>query len=256
MKNPNKIISKFFILLFFLSLLLIRCKKDETENNNSIPSLILISSYSLQVSEPSGLSLAFSENELYTVSDYTDSIYKISLTGEILKTLSYKGSNIEGITVNPADSTIWIIEENSGEVVKTDINGNEIERFLVYVSQIVNKGLEGITYNPVNSHFYLVSEQSPSWLIEWSPVTGIIDKYNLTFADDYSGIFYDNSDDVLWIVSDESQSLNKCTLTGKLLQTYTFLVKKAEGVVVDTNSNKIYIVCDEEGKLFVFNYSS
>ena len=74
--------------------------------------------------------------------------------------------------------------------------------------------------------------------------------YDLDFADDYSGIFYENSSNLLWILSDQDKTVNKCTLKGKLIESYKIDIKQAEGIVV--TNNYIYIVSDAEEKLYSY----
>lgn len=113
-----------------------------------------------------------------------------------------------------------------------------------------NNGLEGITFNPNDNIFYVLNEKKPGLLIKWTPEKGILSIYNLNFAKDYSGICYSNNH--LWIVSDDSAVITKCDLNGNLLEKYDIPIEKAEGVVVDENDKKVYIISDATEELFVF----
>ncbi len=75
-------------------------------------------------------------------------------------------------------------------------------------------------------------------------------EYELDFASDYSGIFYEKSSNSLWIISDQNKTINKCSLKGKVIETYSIDVDQAEGIAIA--SDKIYVVSDAEEKLFVF----
>jgi len=66
-------------------------------NNHIKGHLELEASYKIKVSEPSGLSINDSGTELYTVSDKTSIVYKLSLTGDVIQTFDFKGSNVEGV---------------------------------------------------------------------------------------------------------------------------------------------------------------
>ncbi len=53
-----------------------------------------------------------------------------------------------------------------------------------------NKGLEGITYNPQNNSFFVVNEKKPGLLLEIDSKGKTINKNELKFASDYSGLFF------------------------------------------------------------------
>lgn len=74
----------------------------------------------------------------------------------------------------------------------------------------------------------------------------------LKFAKDYSGLFYDEIKNHLWILSDENRLLAECNLKGQVLRKYKIKTPNPEGVSIDFANNKIYIVSDSEEKLYVF----
>jgi uncharacterized protein YjiK len=79
----------------------------------------------------------------------------------------------------------------------------------------------------------------------------IISTYNLGFASDYSGIFYEREVNMLWIVSDQNKTINKCTVSGQLIKSYSVNVNKIEGIAIA--NNKIYVVSDTDGSLYIYN---
>ena len=79
-----------------------------------------------------------------------------------------------------------------------------------------------------------------------------INEYNLSFANDYSGIFYDSYIDKLWIISDESSTVTKCELNGKPIKSFHLSINQAEGIVVDSKNNRLYAVSDPSEKLYVY----
>jgi len=238
-------------LFFIFGILLsgIACQDSET----SEPALKLLSSYDLDVPEPSGLSFTAGNVALYTVSDETGNYYKITLQGKLLGKTSCNGIDLEGITYDETTETLWLIEEGARALVNVDLQGNVLKRKTLDIpAYSSNNGLEGITLNTDNGHIFCLNEKNPSLLLELDENLTIINEYNLGFANDYSGIFYDSLEKVLWIVSDESSSVNKCDLTGKLIETYHIGVNQAEGIVVDSKNAKLYVVSDSAEKLYVF----
>ncbi len=244
MKRYYNILFCILIFLFFIT----GCQKN---NQDEIPLLKIVSKHPLDIPETSDLSRYKNPNEFLTVSDTTDRVYVISETGEIIKILNYNGNNLEGVTYVPLDSTIYVLEEKTKEIVKLDTNGNEIMRFPLALNNADPKhGPEGITFNPENQHLYVVTEKNPSLLIEMTLEGDVVNTHDLTFAKDYSAVFYNAYDGSLWILSDESELLVKCDLSGNPISSYRTGVTKGEGVVIDSEHAKVYIITDQVSVLF------
>jgi len=252
----EKTVKKLLVFVTFIALISVNnsCKR----NLPDVPeeSLRLIASYDLAVPEPSGLAPSAQSDRFYTVSDQTNQIYQISSTGQVLETYSYKGADLEGIAFNPNTSSFWIVQERTREVLQLRTNGTEFQRFTLNIPQgNANQGLEGITYNTKNGYLYILNETNPGLLLVVSTDGTLISQFTLDFAQDYSGIFYEKNDDVLWILSDESQSVSKCDLEGKVIESFATGIDKGEGVVVDADKKNIFIVSDSADKLYLFSYT-
>jgi len=241
----------FSSLLLFLSFFH-SCEKDSV-TPNSPKNLKLIANYDLAVPEPSGLALDRNGNHLWTVSDRTNKVYKMTSTGDVIKILSYVGSDLEGITQNPFDAGLWIVEESARAIIHLDTTGNEIERFKITLTGQYNSGLEGITHSTKNDHLYVINEKFPCLLIELDKTCHIQRQFELNFVDDISGICYDNQKDLLWVVSDQSELAVTCDLAGNGLESYLLGLPQAEGIAVDAINNLIYIVSDSTEQLYVFS---
>ena len=243
------------IALFFLAA--DACKKEgggvaPPENPSGI--LEKLDVFDLDVTEPSGLSFGPDKQTLLTVSDNTNKVYELDLQGNIIRELAYEGNDLEGVTYCPARNMIAVVEERKREIVFLDYEqGNEMGRFKIETGgDTDNKGLEGISFNPKNNAFYLVNEDAPGELIIWNEQYGIIDKTELHFAGDYSGINVDAENALLWIVSDESQTLYKCDYNAGVMKEYGLDRTKYEGVIVDAENNRVYLVNDRENTLSVY----
>ncbi|MFQ5651625.1 MAG: SdiA-regulated domain-containing protein [bacterium] len=220
-------------------------------------SLNLIDTCSVAVPEPSGLVLDASGSFLWTVSDRTNQIYKLALSGETLDTLSYQGEDLEGITQNAVDRTLWVVEERLRQVVQLDTTGVELARTTVVLERKrANKGLEGITFNSTNGHLFVINEKSPKLLVELSEHLVQVQQVKLTFAKDYSGIVFDSSRDVFWIVSDGSRTLTQCDLQGQPQQTFALDIQKAEGIAIAPARKILFVISDLEEKLYSFEVPS
>lgn len=231
-------------LLFFLA-----CEQPASP----LPSLQLLAEYPLSIPEPSGLSLAAASNELWLVSDRTSRVYRIDTQGRELESLSFKGDDLEGISFDPRDSSLWVVEEIKRELVHLGKDGTLLNRFkLVFPSNDPSKGLEGVSFAPQPSRLMLLNEADPGMLFHTDLQGQITDRFPLNFADDYSGLFAEPQQGILWILSDESQTLSRCSIDGKLQQGYQLGISKAEGIAIDRAQARIYIVSDSEAKLYVY----
>jgi len=218
-------------------------------------SLNLISSYQLDILEPSGLSFGPNAKTLLVVSDNANMVYETSLEGEIIRTLNYVGADLEGVVYNPDDNIIAVAEERLREIVLIDYEqGNEISRYKINVeNNNDNKGLEGLSYNLNNKAYYIVNEDLPGELIVWNPKFDIIERTKLNFADDYSAIFVDHNNSLLWILSDDSQTMYKCDYKANVIMEFLLPSTKYEGLVIDIETMKAYFVNDATARLEVFN---
>lgn len=233
------------ILIIFVGIIILPSCDDQKKAN-----LELEASYKINVSEPSGLSINDSGTELYTVSDKTSIVYKLSPTGDVIQTFDFKGSNLEGVSTY-TENKLLLAEESTKEIVVLDIvTGESLNHKIKYKNKDKNSGIEGVTFDNNSNTIFILNEKNPGKLIRLRNDFSVLAKYDLNFADDYSGIFYENSSNLLWIVSDQNKTVNKCTLSGELIESFKIKVSQPEGIAV--TDNYIYIVCDAKAKLYVF----
>ncbi len=246
-------------ILFFISILAFSaCNKDiklpEDEDSQDLTfELSLIGTTLLDIAEPSGLSWDFQHNNFIVVDDNTNKAYIIDKSGHTISSLIYSGDDTEGITVDIKNHNIWLAEESLSKLILMDSMGNKINTYDIDIDRnSTKKGLEGLSYNSYNNTFYILNEAEPGLLITWKPLSGILSKTELQFAQDYSGIYADNADQSLWIVSDKSEMLYYCDKDGKVIQSFDLSIDKAEGVVADIENNRVYIVSDSQQKLYTY----
>ncbi|MEN8120608.1 MAG: SdiA-regulated domain-containing protein [Bacteroidota bacterium] len=242
---------KFFLHFFFLVIILFTSCSDDTKND-IVPedSLELLATHNISVLEPSGLAIDKTGTVLYSVSDNTGNIYKLSTEGVLLKTYHYGGDDLEGVT-NFTGSKLLLAEERTRQIVEYDISTGNISRhYINYENNSANSGIEGVAYKENDGSTFILNEKDPGKLIRLRADFSIIAEYELNFASDYSGIFYDISTNNLWILSDQNKTLNRCTLMGVLIEKHTVNVTQAEGIAI--TNDKIFIVSDAESKLYVY----
>ena len=232
------------VIIFIAIIITPSC--DDLKKDN----LELKTSYKIKVSEPSGLSINGSATELYTVSDKTSKVYKLSTKGDVIQTFDFKGSNLEGVSTY-TENKLLLAEESIKEIVVFDmVTGGSSNHKITYKNNDRNSGIEGVTFDSNSNTIFILNEKHPGKLIRLRNDFSVLAMYDLNFADDYSGIFYENSSNQLWILSDQNKTVNKCTLRGELIESFKIKVSQPEGIAV--TDNYIYIVCDEKAKLYVY----
>lgn len=227
------------------------CSDDEIHNVIPENTLELLTSYKIDVLEPSGLTIDETGTILYTVSDNTGNVYKLSTEGLVLKTYTVNGNDLEGVSTYK-ENKLLLAEERTKQIVEYDLStGSILKHNINYENNDDNSGIEGVAYKENDGTTFILNEKDPGKLFRLRADFSIILEYDLNFATDYSGIFYDVSLNNLWIVSDQSKTLNRCTLQGVLIEKYPISVTQAEGIAI--TNDKIYIVSDVEAKLYVYN---
>jgi len=216
--------------------------------------LNLINKYKIKVKEPSGLTNGFNSNELLCVSDNTHKVYRISEKGDLLGEIPFLGVDLEGIAINTSNRCLYIAEEKNNNMVKFDYEKNTIsdEFAIPPFNDKENSGIEGICYYPKQNKFFMLNEKKPGLLLVWDEINGVSKKTKLNFAKDYSGVCYDSSLDILWIVSDKSETISAVSLEGELIKSFKLGIEQTEGIVLRHNNSQIFIVSDKEEKLYIF----
>lgn len=233
-------------------LLLLACSRTEPTVAVPVPvngGLVELSVHNTSVPEPSGLVYNSKNNTLMTVSDANATVYEIDFMGNILHSFVVQGSDLEGIALSPDCDTMYLAEEGNQQISTYLINGSKISSLKVPVATEQNHSLEGVTIDD-RRHIYVVNEKNPRLLLEFNGVTEVA-RTEITATLDLSDVSYDAAYDCLWIVSDESQKILKCTRSGIVLNEYQISFSKGEGIAMV--GDKMYIISDATGKLYVFN---
>lgn len=250
----------FLIALVLILAVITGCTTDSSSDDVR-GEIKLISVHDVAFNDPSGLTLDVSGDFLWTVSSERGGhIYRLSFSGEMLAVLPYEGDDMEGITMNPNDSTLWVAEERLRQVIQFDTLGNILQIADVPVEKVnENDGLEGISINPENNHLFVLNEKNPRAFIELNEQMDLVRYAEIDFdppfvMTDLSGLFYDDSKQEFWIVSDESK---KIVITDFDLNPKKYFLldrEKFEGIAVDFSSNRLYLVNDEENRLFLYEF--
>jgi uncharacterized protein YjiK len=248
-KLPVPAISVLIILMF------IRCtgnnRQAELENSKTDKRLEIIGKYELNVKEPSGLTFSENGEFLWTVSDETNKLYKITTLGEVIDSVNVEGIDLEGVS-KYNDNKLFVICERERSILVLDSNLTINKKLYLDLKGKKNSGIEGITYNKNNGHTFVINEKDPALLVELDDSLHIISQKELDFADDVSGLDYNPRLNELWIVSDLNRTLFRCNTLGVILDSYKVDIRQLEGVAIDFDKNMIYLVSDFTENLYVF----
>ena len=218
------------------------------------PTLTLVASHAMDVSEPSDLAIDATGTILWAVTNNPDSVYQLDLTGKKTKSLGFGGQDLEGIAYDASDGTLWVAEENRREVIHLGADGAVLSRQSLSLTGQPNSGLEGICLDDAGT-FFLLNEKEPGMFLELGAGMSIAARETLTFAGDYSGLAYDPPSASFWIVSDQSKRLYQWKRAGGIQKSFDLPFPKAEGVALDLAAHLVYIVSDSENRLYVYRYT-
>jgi uncharacterized protein YjiK len=239
---------------FILFLVFAGCKRSDPQDAGGPPSsdtaLTPLAVYNISVSEPSGLAYCPKTNTLYMVSDGFQEIYEMSLKGEILRTIPVTSPDMEGIVLSKNYDTLLIVEEGNYQVVKYLQDGTRVGSFKDVTGPNTKHAIEGITIDDAYK-IYLLNEKDPCRLVCLSYDGTELWRKDISYTLDISEVCYDKKTDCLWMLSDESKALMKLSKDGNLLQRWDIPIEQAEGLAM--TEDKIYIVSDQEAKMYVFN---
>ncbi len=241
--------------------------------------------------EPSGIVVS-GDGTLWTVSDDTKRVFALSPSGELLEEAGFKidARDLEGLAFRHEDNVLLAVQEGTNEILEISLEDEDIVRQAAVASMTgfesiaawfeddddhTNKGLEGITWNPYTGTIFVLKEGEPGLLIEVSRDLKTIESHCLLdkeagFADDdiaskkidFSGLCYDPARGGFWIVSDKARRAFFFDAKEKRVRRSFTLgyekggqcreIEKAEGIALSRDGSRLYIVSDEEARLYIY----
>ena len=123
--------------------------EKDTRDIKVLNSLELMAIYSVRVDSPSGLTFGSNKSSLWTVSDKPGGrVYEIDTLGARIRSLNYNGNDLEGVSFDSRDSTLWMVDENLGQLIHLGSDGEEVVQrlrhlLLVDVDETVMQPVSG-----------------------------------------------------------------------------------------------------------------
>lgn len=215
--------------------------------------LKLLASYSLKVKEPSGLSLSLDKKSLWTVSDEGGRVYQVSLEGEILRQFKTGLKDLEGIAVLD-DSSLAVVSERTLQLRTFGMDGERRSEGVIDLAKGGNNGPEALDYDPKEERYFVMKEKSPGMLIVLDKEMQELSRTEIHFAEDYSSIAHEPVRDHLWLLSDQSGNVHVVDHQLNVMAEFSESVPQAEGIAVDYENRRMYLVSDKEERLYVFEF--
>ena len=171
-------------------------RSEQSSNNPTTPageSLQLITSYSMSITEPSGLAYSPRTRQLYMVSDARSAIYVIDTTGLVLTTIPVVAYDLEGVVLSQNADTFYVAEETLSQITSFLPDGTKIASLPINVRTNTSHGPEGVTIDSMG-HLFVINEQLPAMMLEYSGTTEL-SRITLSHTTDISDICYDDATD-------------------------------------------------------------
>jgi uncharacterized protein YjiK len=226
-------------------------RSEQSSSDPTTPagqSLQLITTYSMSITEPSGLFYSPKTRQLYMISDSRAAIYVIDTTGRVLQTLPIDAQDLEGVALTQNADTFYVAEETRSQITTFLPDGTKLSSLPITVRTNPKHGPEGLTIDGAGD-LWVINEKLPTMLLHYAGGTEL-SRTTLMYTTDISDLCYDSTTDAFWIVSDESQSVIKISRAGALLGQWNTPVTQGEGIAFI--GNRMYIVSDTDAKLYVF----
>lgn len=239
------------ILAVALAVLALDSQKEDSIAAVNTPSEKDWKEYKTGLKNLSGLSFNQDQSALLAITD-KGSIYEINFEGKIKRQLPFdEFGDFEAIAIDSRKNTIYLADENTMSVYELSKNEKKLNK-IVNISipkAAYNRGLEGLTCG--RDTLYIANQSEPCRLFKYSTVNKKIISLDLPYATFLSDIFYDETDNTLWIIDSKQYKITHCKLNGKIIAQQDIpMVRKAEGLCVDRNKKIAWIGCDKTGNLY------
>ena len=206
--------------------------------------------FETDVKELSSICFNKASDGFYAVSD-EGKVYEIGFDGKT-KSVLYSKSNHDWEGVEYDGKEILLMEESESALYK--LQSGDISR----IAEIIipdggekGKGPEGIMC--VKDTVFVGNQCSPTRIVKYCLTTGKACGYfDIKFVSKYiSDLYYDKTDNTMWIVDSKGPAFYHSTLEGKLIATYHIpFVDQAEAIALDRAKGIVWVGCDTSSKLY------
>lgn len=228
----------------------------------------------VDVKELSGIVFHPQRKTLFAVSDRGD-VVEIQTDGVVVQQKKARqGGDFEGITCHPETGMLYVAVEGKELILELNPEFLEVTREIPinrsFKGQVLldpeGNGIEDIALVPStpNDIFYLVNQSDdldgadPSIIFavevgeDQGQPTAHITNYFTVGLTDLSGLYYDSTNQHLFVTSDGHDLLLKVSLSGQVLATYPLPGTNQEGITLD-EAGFLYIAQDSKKGILKFS---
>jgi len=228
------------------------------------------------IKEPSGICYHTQRKTFFMVDD-SGVVCEFTSDGKMVQEKKVRPADFEGVTHDPATGFLYIVIEGAESILEVDPETLECKREFavprIFQGETVMKqggqGIEAITFAPGSSHphggtffvanqsFNLQNPEDISAIFELElplkekkvePGAVKIVRFFKVDIIDLSGLHYDSTKDLLYVISDFPNRIMAYSRMGQMLGMWTLPGDNQEGITVDPDGI-MYIAQDSGGVL-------
>ena len=180
---------------------------------------------------------------------------KVVVLKQMFNLSSPAGSkDVEGVTTIDSERLAYI-DERARLIVISGKGGQILRQAQVPIRGSDNKGPEGLSYDEDAGEFHILQE-SPGTLVTLNSDLQETARRQLDFAQDYSSISFDSRKKHFWVLSDQSESIHVLDQSLNIIKSFSINVNQMEGLAIDHEARRIYVISDPLAELFVFEFDA
>ena len=179
-------------------------------------------------------------------------IYELDFQGKIKRQLPFdEFGDFEAITINPQNGKVYLADENTMSVYQLNSDEKKIDKVVSVTvpNATYNRGIEGVSYG--KDTLYIANQADPCRIFKYHLKDKKMSYFDVPFSTFLSDIFYDATDNTLWLVDCKKYQITHCNLNGQIIAQQNIpMVRKAEAIAIDREKNIAWIGCDKTGNLY------
>lgn len=215
---------------------------------SAVPFLSPVSKVKVTIPEPSDIATT-SIGSHWIVSD-RGALFLQDSSGKVTQ-FPIEGNDFEGVCLH--NNKLYCVEESIRKVLVYNPNTKVTEQsFEVPYAGGRNSGYESIAFDEQRQEWLLITEKNPVIIKRFNTFFQPISEQIIQIASDISSaVFYKNR---LFLLSDqESKVMEVDPISYQLKSTFRIKALNPEGLSFSEDFTRMYILSDEEGKLYTFS---
>ena len=240
--------------IFLSFMICVLCCSASTCDKPITNTLVFIEKHFIDIDEPSGLAMDPDGEHLWIVSDQDDDLYKTDLTGKIIEKTDIPKGDYEGVAITADGQTLYLLDESENEILIWRLDDGKQDKIKLTEKSSKKSGPEGIDIDWSTDEIYVVNEKNPRTLHILELDGAQKKRQEITALSDMSAVCVNPENKELWILSDEDGLLIRANPDYSVVSSFSVPIEQPEGLAINFNKNRIYIVSDAEEMLYIFEY--